>query len=262
MPWRTNCWLLVTVSLLALACPTPSPAADGSLKIRFTLDGEAPKPTPAYLHGSDEAFCASKSVVYESLVVGPKKQIQNVVMWLVTPPDQSAPHSEAAIKALPKEVQLQTRNCRYEPHITLLHTSQTLVISNPDPIGHAAKVDLFRNPSFNELIPVGDVQKREFKEAENRPAPISTCAHLWMSGFLLVRDNPYFGVSNAEGVLTIPHIPAGKHSFVIWHERTSYVTRGTLSGEMQEFQKGKLEVTVAGETDLGEMIIPLKLLDK
>lgn len=256
-------FLLIAGSLgLSLVSAISSLAADGSLKIKFTLEGEAPKAEAVFLHGTDAEFCASKSVVHESLAVGPKKEIQNVVMWLVTAPDQPAPHSEAAIKALAKEVKLQTLGCRYEPHITLVHTSQTLVISNPDPIRHAAKVDLFRNPSFNTLLPVGEAQKREFKEFENRPMPIATCAHLWMGGWILIRDNPYFGVSDAKGVLTIPHIPEGKHTFVIWHEKRGYVAGGTLGGKPQNFKQGKLEVTIAGNTDLGEMTIPLQVLAK
>jgi hypothetical protein len=31
-------------------------------------------------------------------------------------------------------------------------------------------------------------------------------------------DHPYAAVTDAEGAFTIPDLPSGKHTFVVWHE--------------------------------------------
>jgi hypothetical protein len=245
---------------LGLLCVTNAFAAEGSLQIKFTLDGQAPK--PAALPVGGVAFCGPKMVVDESLVVGPKNEIQNIVVWMLTTKDIKAPESEPAMKALAKEAKVDNLGCRYEPRITLLHTSQQLVVGNPDPIGHNTKGDLFANPPFNELIPAGASANFKFGKTESRPMPLSCAIHPWMGGYLLIRDNPFFGVSNAQGVLTIPHIPGGKYTFVIWHEKCGYVPRATLGGKTQEWKTGRMEATIAGDTDLGEIKIPLKVLVK
>ena len=139
MSARTLFLLIAGPLALSLASASSTLAADGSLKIKFTLDDQAPKPKAVPGAG----FCGPKMLVDESLVIGPKKEIQNIVMWMWTTKDMKAPDSPAAIKALPKEVKLEIAGCRYEPHIVLMHTSQTLMIVNTDPVGHNTKGDLF-----------------------------------------------------------------------------------------------------------------------
>lgn len=56
--------------------------------------------------------------------------------------------------------------------------------------------------------------------------------------FDFVIDHPYAAVTDAEGQFSIPDLPPGNHSFVVWHE--------SVQGN---FVQRKLAVTVkAGET--------------
>lgn len=250
MPYRTNCHWTLTLSFLAMAIPTPGVAADGSLKIRFLLDGEPPKPVvlPA---------AAAPKKADETVVLGPKKEIQNVVMWMWTSSTIKAPESEAANAALAPEVRLKIAGFRFEPHIVLLHTLQKLVIENTDPIGHNSHGVVFANAAFDELIPAGGKVSIVLPKKESRPQPVGSHIHPWMSACLLIRDNPYFGVSNAKGELTIPHIPEGKHTFIVWQEKKGLVDRGSQDGKRFDWKQGRMEVTIAGDTDLGTFEIPL-----
>ena len=140
-----------------------------------------------------------------------------------------------------------------------MHTSRRLVIGNPDPIGHNFKGDLFANPSFNELIPSGGSAKiKLFTKSESRPMPLACNIHPWMSGYLLVKDHPYFGVSDVIGDLKIEHIPEGTYTFVVWHERGGFVQKVTQKGTDVEWKKGQVSVEIAGETNLGEFVVPIK----
>ena len=252
----------VFASLVALAILAPALtfAADGTVKIKFTLDGAVPTP-PKIKQDKDVAFCGPKMLVDEGLVVGKEKGIQNIFVYL-TASGAMAPKSEAALKALPKEVKVDNLGCRYEPRVTLLHTSQTLIIGNPDPIGHNSKGDFFKNPGFNDLIPAGGSIKKELKLNESRPLPLSCTIHNWMGGYLLIRDNPFFGASNDKGEVTIANVPEGKHQFTIWHERPGYVTKAKQKGKDVAWALGKITIEVKGETDLGEFLIPVSTFDK
>jgi hypothetical protein len=248
--------LLVAV---VLALPLTLSAADGSLKIKFKFDGKAP--TPAKLKiDKDVEFCGPKMLTDESVKVGADGGLQNVVMFMYVAPGKKAPESAAATAALAKEVKVDNMGCRYEPRITLLHTSQSLVIGNPDPIGHNSKGDLFANPSFNDLIPAGGSVTKKFPKTERGPMPLACNIHPWMSGFLLIRDNPFFGVSNDKGELTIKNVPEGKHTFVIWQEKAGFVTKGVQGGKTSEWKTGRIEVTVKGDTDLGEFTVSPEVL--
>lgn len=241
----------------ALLLPSLASAADGSIKLKFKLDGAAPMPAKLKID-KDAAFCGPKGLVDESIKVGKDGALQNVVVYMYVAPGKKAPQSAAALAALPKEVKMDNLGCRFEPRVVAFHTSQKLVVGNPDPIGHNTKGDLFSNGSFNELIPAGGVLSKSFAKGENRPMPVSCSIHPWMNGYILIRDNPYFGVSDENGVVTIANVPEGKHTFTIWQEKVGFVTKGKQGGKDVAWKLGRMEVNVKGDTDLGEFALPIK----
>jgi plastocyanin len=42
--------------------------------------------------------------------------------------------------------------------------------------------------------------------------------HSAMEGFVVVHSNPYVAVTDAQGVYTIPNVPAGTYQVRVWHE--------------------------------------------
>lgn len=255
------CRIASVLVIAVMAMPAFVSAADGSLKVKFKLGGAAP--TPAKLKiDKDGDFCGPKMLVDESIKVGASGELQNIVMWMYVAPGKKAPESAGAVAALAKEVKVDNLGCRYEPRVTLLHTSQTLIIGNPDPIGHNSKGDTFANPAFNELIPAGGSTKKTFAKTESRPMPLACNIHPWMSGWILIRDNPYFGSSNDKGELTIKNIPEGKHTFVVWQEKAGFVIKGAQGAKTSDWKNGRMEVEVKGDTDLGEFTIPLDVINK
>jgi hypothetical protein len=45
-----------------------------------------------------------------------------------------------------------------------------------------------------------------------------------MSAVVLVLDNPYFAVPDAEGRYSIPRLPPGDYTIIAWHERIRPIT--------------------------------------
>lgn len=246
----------------AAVLPLAAVAADGTIKVKFKLEGKAPTPDKLTIT-KDAAFCGPKMLVDESLKVNEKNSgVQNIVMYMFTSPTKKAPENKAAVEALAKEVKLDNLGCKYEPRVVAMHTSQTLLIGNPDPIGHNTKGDTFSNTPFNELIPAGGSLKKTLPKNESRPMPLACNIHEWMGGYILIRDNPYFGVSNEDGELSIAKVPAGDYTFIVWHERPGYVVKGKKDGKAVEWKAGKMDVKVAGDVDLGEFVLPLDSLQK
>ena len=64
----------------------------------------------------------------------------NVVVYLYLR-GKTAPVHESYSETADAKVTLDNDKCRFEPHVCLLRTSQTLVVGNKDDVGHNTKID-------------------------------------------------------------------------------------------------------------------------
>ncbi len=73
-----------------------------------------------------------------------------------------------------------------------------------------------------------------------------------MSGFVLLRSNPYMAKTDQDGRFTIKNLPVGQHVFRLWHERGTYL-RDIKIGSLKTDSKGRLTVTIRkGSNELKE----------
>jgi hypothetical protein len=242
--------LIVAVALLLLLSGAVAAADNpwGDLTMRFVFDGVPPEPRLLPVKPGLPA------VVDETLVVhADDRGIQNVVVWLERSKDaELAIHPDFAKAAL-VPVPVFMVGGRFEPHVAIVRTGQKLAISNFDPHGHNAKADLFENPPFNVLVKVGDTVTRTFEKPERFAARLSDSIHPWMSGFVLVRDDPYAAASDAHGKLKIARLPAGKWTFVVWHEKSGFVRQAVQGDTKHDWPRGRMTLEIKpGENDLGE----------
>jgi hypothetical protein len=226
----------------------------GDLKLRFVVDGKAPAPAPLDIT-KDAAVCANPKnpkLVNESFVVGKDGGIKNVIVFLVPEKGSKVKIHNSYAASEKAEVELDNKSCRFEPHVALVRTGQTLVLKNSDPVGHNSKLDFFANTPQNPIIPANGafpIKPADLSKAEKRPTPVSCSIHPWMSGYVLVQDHPYMAVSDENGVVEIKNVPAGKHTFQAWQEGVGYV----VSSGKAKFVKGKADITIKdGANDLGE----------
>jgi len=231
-------------------------AADwGSLKGRFVLDGPLPE-QPILQINKDVEFCAKHEPRSEKVVVHRQDRgIANVVIWLdVKPGEKVAIHPSYDAAAM-GQVKLANKGCRFDPHICVLRTGQTLLIENPDQVDHNTAAGLDRNDPFNAVTPAGKSSERpSFKLTERLPAQVQCSIHPWMTGWLVVKDHPYVAVTDEHGRFEMKNLPTGEHTFVVWHEQPSYVQEVTRCGKVESWNRGKVISNVStGENHFGEV---------
>lgn len=223
----------------------------GDLVLRLVYDGDPPKPKKLPIGGG---------VVMDSeqlLVNAKDRGVANMVIWLDRKPGQPPlrVHPSYAESAKAK-VELATKGNAFVPHVALARTNQPIVISNADPHGCNVKAELFNNQSFNVLLKPGDTWDLNFQGRETTPTRLEDSCHSWMTGYLLVCDDPYAAISDQSGKLRIKDLPVGEWTFVVWHE-SGTMRKANLAGKDVEWQRGRVMLEIKpGENDLGEVKLP------
>jgi hypothetical protein len=227
-------------------------AADGwgSVKGRFVYDGAAPAPVKLNVGG--QPFCGQFPLVSEDLVVAKNGGIANVVIWVR---GKVKMNPKFAATATDKEV-LDNLNCRFAPHVIGLRVGQTLVIKNSDQVAYVTKIDGVSTQA-TWLIPANTSVDQAIIGPENLPASLSDSIHPWKHGWMLVRPNPYFAISDTQGNFEIKDLPAGEWEFQLWQEKSGYITGATVGGQKLNWLKGRVKWSIADDktTDMGDIKI-------
>jgi plastocyanin len=237
--------------VLVLTASVASAQEWGDLEGTFVFKGTPPTPAKIAVD-KDPQFCGKHNLVEEKVVVNKENGgLANVVVYLLS---QAKPKIHPDYDKLAKaEVVIDNQNCRFEPHVAGIRTGQTLVLGNKDPIGHNTKADFFSNNPFNDLIPAGGSIKKTFNSAEGQPSPISCSIHPWMNAWLLVREDPYFAVSDKDGKFSIKNLPVGEHTFVIWSNK--FISSVTVDGKATTWTRGRVKLNIKpGANSLGKKI--------
>lgn len=222
----------------------------GDFKGKIVVKGTVPAPSPID-PDKDKQFCGKHKLVEESLVVGKDGGLQNCVVLLFrsrTVKQEPKVHPSYA-EAAKKNPVLDNKGCRFEPHVMTMTTAQKLKVTNSDAVGHNANVQSLGNPN-NPQIPPGGAVELDMKKSDNLPAAVVCGAHPWMKAVVLVRDEPYTAVTNANGEFEIKNLPDGEWIFAFWHERGGKTKQGGYltalkAGDKDYLDKaGQVKITV------------------
>ena len=121
----------------------------GSLKGRFVVDGTPPKPAPLVV--TKDQFCIDKKPINESVVVGPKGELANAVVFLRV---RRAAERSKSIPTIAAQAQGAGRTGQQRLLVSSAHrrwcaSGQPFVIKNSDPVGHNTNYrQIF---SFNQI---------------------------------------------------------------------------------------------------------------
>ena len=253
------------------ATVAPLAAQDfADVKMVFKYDGKPPAPA-AVAVTKDQAFCGKKKLVDEALLVDAKtKGIANVIAYIyVRGAANKPPVHPSFAKTAKAEVKLANTGCRFEPRMVLLRSTQTLLVQNPDSVGHNTKmdpIDQVKNPGQNFNLPAGSTLKHKFNAAESFPAfPVSCSIHPWMKAWVVLKDSPYMGVSSKQGEMVIPKVPVGEWSFRLWQEAAGNVRNvpGKLGSKaIKTDRRGRIKVKVPKEGITLTFNLPAKLFKR
>jgi len=245
-------------SVLCLAFCSTANAQTGDLKVRFVFGGAAPVPSLVNVD-KDVEYCGKHDLKNERLVVNPdNKGIKNVVLYVYTGRGGSKLDDVAPAN---KTHTLANDKCRFEPHIVIAQTGDTLKVTNPDAVGHNANLGFFNNKQQNFTIPAGQEKSVELKESEPAPIPIDCNIHPWMKSYIVVLDHPFAAKSDENGDLVIKGLPAGELVFRVYHEAGG-IKEVKVNGKDEEWSRSRFKLDIKpGMNDLGTVTIPADLAD-
>jgi hypothetical protein len=238
------------------AGPAPEPTGFATIKGTFKLAG--PPPARVALPITKELnVCApgGKQVLSESFVVDPTSGgIRDVVIYLSDKkfkpgdPKWEHPSYDAARDAT---VEFDQKACIFLSHMFAMRATQTCKVLNSDPIGHNTNI-AGGGKARTENFLVGANSYAPYSPGGESPEPFAVACniHPWMSANMLVRNNPYFAITKADGSFEIANVPAGVElEFRVWQEKTRFISKFTITGEQSDRVKGRLKLKLEdGET--------------
>lgn len=224
---------LLAATGFAVACaaaPLPTWAQEfGAIEGQFVVDGPAAQ-LPALVKkgdaaAKDAAVCAAEGVPDDSLLINAENGgVSDIFIYLRKAPKDIDPSLKASKE---KEVVFDNKGCRYIPHAAVIRTDQSVRFTSSDAVAHNIHTYTLGNPQQNFILQANDKTGTAIamKAGETLPMPVKCDIHPWMRATMLVVDHPYAAVTDKDGKFKIEGLPAGEHSFRVWHENPGYVER-------------------------------------
>lgn len=232
----------------------------GTLKMTFVYGGAPPVPEKVDVN-KDREFCGKIPLIDEKLVVNSDNNgLKNVVFYVYTGRGGSKlPDFEPTNDTH----ELANDQCRFEPHIVVMQTGDTLKVTNPDEVGHNANMQFLINPPQNFQIPPGGDKSVQLEDAEPAPIPVECNIHPWMKAYVIVMEHPFVGVSDKDGVLEIKGLPPGELEFRLFHEgATGSIKEVKIDGKKERLSRNRISLKIKpGMNDLGKVEIPADVFE-
>jgi plastocyanin len=189
--------------LAALALPAAAETIEGS------VDFTGKPPVAGKLHREADPFCAKKPMNDPAVTVKNGK-LANVWVHIAKGAKDSAPPSTP--------VEMDQKDCMYEPRMTVAVVGQKIVAKNGDPILHNVHTYLGAATLFNRGMPNEKAAPIEYVPKEEGVMKWKCDVHPWMRGFIGVSKNNLQAVAS-EGTFKIDNVPPGKYTVESWHEK-------------------------------------------
>jgi plastocyanin len=175
----------------------------------------------------DANICGADPKVSPMLVVGANKGIKDVVASL--PSIQKG----KALGKPEKPPVLDQKNCEYHPYAQIIPVNTTVEITNSDDVLHNIKTKGGSKTSFNMAQPKFKRKLTyDFKNPEI--VQVECNVHGWMNAIIVVEDNPYDALTDANGSFKITDVPPGKYTVKVWHSKLGEQTKEVTVSPKEE----------------------------
>jgi len=157
----------------------------------------------------------------ENWKIGPKGELQDVVVWIVDP--KFGPGTPDAPETVVKQI-----GCRYDPHVLAVKAGASFKVINEDPTLHNIRAKVSNGPGTppgDDVFNFGQSYQGQTDEQEFDQPGLYTLqcdVHSWMQCWVMVLDNACFGVTGAEGTFKLQlsgHLVDGDYKIRAWHPR-------------------------------------------
>lgn len=212
--------------------PLISPAGEiGAVLVgRVVFRGRVPAPEVVTVTRDPKACGETRTI--QPLVVDPSTGgIQDAVVSI-----EGAPTSP--ITDMTKTTAITNRQCAFTPHIEAIRIGTSLDIRSQDPVLHNTHIKTGKRTFLNvALVPGGNSVTKVIK----MPGlyHVQCDAHVFMQGYMVAFDHPYYAVTQTHGDFRIVGVPAGRHQVTVWHE-----TLGSLQREVTVPAQGDVSITI------------------
>jgi plastocyanin len=185
-----------------------APVVDGgTVSGRVTFAGEPVRGEPIRVRKNLEA-CGT-TVPFEALSLSSDKGVRDTVVYL-----EGVERGKRAT-----DLVIDNAKCIFVPHVGAVMAGAKVRVRNSDGVLHNTHGIADRQTVFNIALPIRD-QVVDITARVKKAAVLEVLcdAHTHMRGWLVVRDNPYFGVTDASGRYRIDEVPPGRYRLTAWHE--------------------------------------------
>lgn len=193
---------------------TLDPGTVGEIKGTILLQGAPPSPQKILLSGEPECAQLNPNSLESPVVTtGANGDLGNVAVYI------KSGLANYHFDTPQTPVELEQKNCMYQPRVLALMTNQVLDIQNEDPIQHNVHPTPHENPAFNmtQVIHGAPIQKTF---ANPELAIRFMCnLHPWMRAYVFVFSHPYFDVTTTAGTFDLKNVPPGTYTIEAWQER-------------------------------------------
>jgi plastocyanin len=169
---------------------------------------------------------ASAATLTAEFVDGQGKPLTDAVLTLQGPAGKPDPSPKA---------DMDQRDQRFAPHVLAVRTGTQIKFPNSDNIRH--QVYSFSTPKRFELRLYGGTPSDPVLFDKPGVVVLGCNIHDWMLGYVYVTDDPWFGVSNDKGTLTLDQLPAGHYVATLWHPQAP---------DMQPVPGGEIDIPASG----------------
>ena len=237
----------------------------GKWQGKIIYAGDAPSPREINVT-KDRSVVGGNKLFDPSLQVHPENGgLMNVVIWFeLKQPGGLMQIHESLAKAPEEPVVMQQKLLQFEPHILALRTSQKLEFKNTDPVAQSVRVETraLGNSPFAGVVPSERELFYGFNNPERLPLDVTSSIHPWMRAYLVVKDHPYFAVTDENGVFEFPILPAGRWKVRFWHERIGTLTELEADDSLEQQGKNFFVKISADKTTECEIQISPELFEQ
>src|SRR6266403_1824535 len=194
---------------VAAAALTVVPAAMAET-IEGSIEFTGKAPTAGKLHREADPYCAKKPMTDPAVTVKGGK-LENVWVHVTKGAKETAkPPAEA--------VEVDQKDCMYEPRFSTVVVGQKITAKNGDPILHNVHTYLGSSTLFNKGMPNDKVPPIEYVAKEEGMIKWKCDVHPWMRGYTGVSKSGLQALSK-DGTYKIENVPPGKYTVESWHEK-------------------------------------------
>lgn len=187
------------------AIEPPPPAGAGIIRGKVQLVSQSGKlPEPVMLRGM-----GGQPVPDERVVVGANGELKNVALFIEGFSDSTGPQRPPVV--------LDQVNFQYTPHVAAVQVGQTLRVRSSDDALHNVHIHGKHNPQTNQFTRTAN-EWLDYVYEKPEVLRLKCDVHPWMSAYVAVVENPYFGISDDNGAYEITGLPDGDYTLVAWHE--------------------------------------------